>query len=288
MVSMNQLDTTRRAQVIRCLVGGNSIRSTARITGVAKNTVTKLLVEVGAACSEYQDRVMWDLPCERVQCDEIWAFVGCKQTNVTAEKAERMVCGEVWTWTGIDAETKLIPYWLIGQRDAIAARDFIEDLAGRLAKRVQLTTDGHNPYLTATDRASGEEIDYAQSVKIYGSDVEGQKRYSPARCVGTRTQEVVGDPDPKHISTRWAERSHFSARMGIRRFTRLTNAFSKKVENHAAAVALFFMYYNFARKHRTLGTTPAVRAGVADHIWSIEEIVFLVDRKAVAEGSGSN
>lgn len=258
------------------------------MTGVAKNTVAKLLVELGAACSEYQDRVMRNLPCQRVQCDEIWAFVGCKQKHVTPEKAQAGVCGDVWAWTSIDAETKLIPCWLIGQRDAIAARDFIEDRAGRLANRVQLTTDGHKPYLTAVDRMFGEEINHAQLVKIYGADVEGQKRYSPAQCIGTRTQTVVGDPDPRHISTSYVERSNLSIRMGTRRFTRLTNAFSKKVENHAAAVALFFMYYNFGRKHQTLGTTPAVKAGIADHVWSIEEIVALLDQKGVAAGSDSN
>jgi len=247
------------------------------MTGVAKNTVAKLLVELGAACAEYQDRVMRNLPCQRVQCDEIWAFVGCKQKNVTAEKAEQAVCSDIWTWTAIDADTKLIPCWLIGQRDAIAARDFIEDLASRLANRVQLTTDGHKPYLTAVDRAFGEEIDYAQLVKIYGADVEGQKRYSPAQCIGTCTQAMSGSPNPEHISTSYVERSNLSIRMGTRRFTRLTNAFSKKVENHVAAVAPFLMYYNFGRKHQTLGTTPAVKAGIADHIWSIDEIVALAD-----------
>lgn len=277
MVSMNRLDPTRRAQVVRCLVEGNSIRSTVRMTGVAKNTVVKLLVELGAACAEYQDRVMRNLPCQRVQCDEVWAFVGCKQRNVTSEKAQSGMCGDVWTWTAIDAETKLIPCWLIGQRDAIAARDFIEDLAGRLTNRVQLTTDGHKPYLMAVDRAFGEQIDYAQLVKIYGSDPEGQKRHSPAQCIGTRVTPIVGEPDPDHISTSYVERSNLSIRMGTRRFTRLTNALSKKIENHAAAVALFLMWYNFGRKHETLGTTPAVKAGITDHIWSIDEIVALAD-----------
>ena len=220
---------------------------------------------------------MRNLPCQRIQCDEIWAFVGCKQKNITVEKAQTGICGDVWTWTALDAETKLIPCWLIGQRDPIAARDFIEDLASRLANRVQLTTDGHKLYLTAVDKAFGEEIDYAQFVKIYGEDVEGQKRYSPAQCIGTRTQAVVGDPDPKHISTSFVERSNLSIRMGTRRFTGLTNAFSKKIENHAAAVALFFMYYNFGRKHQTLGTTPAVKAGITDHVWNIEEIFALAD-----------
>jgi IS1 family transposase len=288
MVSMNRLDADRRAQVIRCLVEGNSIRSTVRMVGVAKNTVAKLLVELGAACSEYQGRVMRNLPCQRIQCDEIWAFVGCKQKQVRPEKLEQGICGDVWTWTAIDAETKLIPCWLIGQRDVIAARDFIDDLASRLALRVQLTTDGHKPYLTAVDRAFGEEIDYAQLVKIYGADVEGQKRYSPAQCIGTRNQTVIGDPDPEYISTSYVERSNLSIRTGTRRFTRLTNAFSKKVENHAAAVALFFMYYNFGRKHQTLGTTPAVKSGIADHIWSIEEIVGLLDQRAVATRPVSN
>ncbi len=288
MVSMNRLDPVRRAQVVRCLVEGNSIRSTVRLTGVAKNTVAKLLVELGAACSEYQDRVMRNLPCQRVQCDEIWAFVGCKQKHVTPKKAQAGVCGDVWTWTAIDADSKLIPCWLIGQRDFIAARDFIEDLAGRLANRVQLTTDGHKPYLTAVDRAFGEEIDYAMLVKIYGTDPEGEKRYSPAQCIGARVAPIIGEPDPKHISTSYVERSNLSIRMGTRRFTRLTNAFSKKVENHAAAVALFFMYYNFGRKHQTLGTTPAVAAGIADHIWGIDEIVGLLDERTNAAGSTSN
>jgi len=277
MVSMDRLDPTRRAQVVRCLVEGNSIRSTVRMTGIAKNTVVKLLVELGAACSEYQGRVMRNLPCRRIQCDEVWAFVACKQKNVTPEKAQAGVCGDIWTWTALDAETKLIPCWLIGQRDATAARDFIEDLASRLANRVQLTTDGHKPYLMAVDRAFGEQIDYAQLVKIYGSEPEGQKRYSPAQCIGTRVAPIVGEPDPEHISTSYIERSNLPIRMGTRRFTRLTNAFSKKIENHAAAVALFFMYSNFGRKHQTLGTTPAVKTGITDHIWSINEIVALAD-----------
>lgn len=289
MVSMNQLTVARRSQLVAALIEGNSIRSTVRMTGVAKNTVVKLLVELGAACSGYQDQVMRNLPCHRIQCDEIWAFVGCKQKNVTPEKAEAGVCGDVWTWTAIDAQTKLIPCWLIGQRDAIAARDFIEDLASRLASRVQLTTDSHKPYLTAVDRAFGEEIDYAQLVKIYGADVEGQKRYSPAQCIGTRVAPISGDPDPTHISTSHVERSNLSIRMGTRRFTRLmTNAFSKKIENHAAGVGLFFMYYNFGRKHQTLGTTPAVKIGIADHVWSIEEIIGLLDRQAVTAGPDSN
>jgi len=274
--------------VIRSLVEGSSVNSTVRMTGASKNTILKLVVEIGSACSEYQDRVMRNLPCQQVQCDEVWAFVGCKEKNVTPEKAQGGICGDVWTWTAIDAQTKLIPCWLIGQRDAIAVRDFIEDLASRLASRVQLRTDGHKPYLTAVDRAFGDEIDYAQLVKIYGAGVEGQKRYSPAQCIGTRVEPIIGEPDPMDISTSYVERSNLSIRMGTRRFTRLTNAFSKKIENHCAAVALYMMFYNFGRKHLTLGTTPAVKAGLTDDIWTIEEIVTLLEARENLVAAKSN
>ncbi len=201
--------------------------------------------------------------------------------------AER-IAGDVWTWTAIDAETKLVPCWFIGQRDAIAASEFISDLAGRLSHRVQLTSDGHKVYLGAVLDSFGENIDYAQLVKIYGADVEGQKRYSPAQCIGTRTEPLIGDPDPKHISTSYVERQNLTMRMGMRRFTRLTNGFSKKIENHAAAIALHFMYYNFCRKHQTLKTTPAVAAGITDHVWSVDEIVALIDERAAAAVGNSN
>jgi len=285
---MNRLDGSRRAQVVRRLLEGNSINSTVRMTGASKNTVLKLLVELGSACSAFLDEKMRNLLCQRVQCDEVRAFVGCKQKNVTPEKAQFGVCGDVWTWTAIDAETKLIPCWFIGQRDAIAVRDFIEDLASPLANRVQLTTDGHKPYLTAVDRAFGEEIDYAQLVKIYGADVEGQKRYSPAQCIGTRVEPIIGEPYPTHISTSYVERSNLSIWMGTRRFTRLTNAFSKKIENHCAAVALYMMFYNFGRKHLTLGTTPAVKAGLTDHIWTVEEIIGLLEAREEVAVAKSN
>jgi IS1 family transposase len=278
LVSMNRLDIATRAQVVRCLVEGNSIRRTVRLTGVAKNTVAKLLVEIGAACADYQDKVLRDLNCRRMQCDEIWSFVYAKQKNTKPEMYENGgYAGDVWTWTAIDADTKLIPCWMIGQRDAIAARDFMEDLSGRLANRVQLTTDGHKAYLTAVDRAFGNDIDYSMLVKIYGADVEGQKRYSPAECIGCEKKAIKRDPDPNHVSTTYVERANLSMRMGMRRFTRLTNVFSKKVDNHAAALALYFMYYNFGRKHMTLKQTPAMAAGIADHIWSVEEIVSLLD-----------
>src|ERR1017187_8450195 len=273
--NMNRMNTERRAQVIRCLVEGCSINSTVRMTGAAKHTVLKLLVELGGACSDFLNETMVDLHCERIQVDEIWQFVGCKQKNVTMKKIERDgICGDVWTWTAIDADTKLIPCFVIGQRDPIAARDFMTDLAGRLANRVQLTSDGLNLYRKAVDSAFGENIDFAQLVKIYGEiDTEGQRRYSPATCIGCESHTVTGNPDPDHISTSYVERSNLTMRMGMRRFTRLTNGFSKKIENHAAQIAIFMVVYNFQRKHMTLGTTPAVKAGIADHLWSIEEII---------------
>lgn len=274
---MNRLDPVRRAQVIACLVEGNSIRSTVRMTGVAKNTVVKLLVEVGAACAAYQDKVMVNLPCKRLQVDEIWSFVYSKQKNTTPAIAAKQVAGDVWTWTAIDADTKLIPCWMIGQRDAEAARDFMEDLAGRLASRVQLITDGLKAYLTAVDKAFGTDIDYAMLVKIYGDNPEDQKRYSPAECIGCKKQAITGSPDPAHINTAYAERQNLTMRMSMRRFTRLTNAFSKKIDNHAAALALYFMYYDFGRKHQTLKMTPAMAAGIATHQWSVADIIALTE-----------
>lgn len=281
MESMNRMDTARRAQVVRCLIEGCSVNSTVRMTGAAKHTVLKLLVELGAACSDFLNETMRNLPCERLQADEIWAFVGCKQKQVTNDTIDHFgICGDVWTWTVIDADTKLIPCFMVGQRDPATARDFVEDLAGRLAKRVQLTTDGLKLYVNSVDRAFGENIDYAMLVKIYGEmDTQGQRRYSPATCIGCERHAVTGDPDPDHISTSHVERSNLTLRMGMRRFTRLTNGFSKKIDNHAAQIAIFMTVYNFQRKHMTLGTTPAVKAGIADHIWSIEEIIGLLEAK---------
>jgi IS1 family transposase len=232
-------------------------------------------------CADFLNEAMVDLKCERIQVDEIWQFVGCKQKNATAEKVERDgICGDVWTWTAIDADTKLIPCWLIGQRDAMSAHDFMVDLAGRLTGRVQLTSDGLRFYRQAVKSAFGRDIDYAMLVKIYGEiDTEGQRRYSPATCIGCEVKNVVGDPDPDHISTSYIERHNLTVRMSNRRFTRLTNGFSKKVENHAAQIAIFMTVYNFQRKHMTLGTTPAVKAGIADHIWSIEEIIGLLESR---------
>lgn len=264
--------------VIRCLVEGNSIRATTRLTGVVKNTVVNLLVDAGAACSKFMDGAMRNLPCRRLQADEIWSFVYAKQKNVTPEIAASRIAGDVWTWLAIDADTKLVPCWMIGQRDGITARDFIDDLAGRLANRVQLTTDGLKVYVTAVDQAFGEEIDYAQLHKVYGENSEGQKRYSPAVCIGCTKQNVTGDPDPKHVSTGYIERQNLNMRMGMRRFTRLTNPFSKKVENLAATVALYYTFYNFCRVHQTLKTTPAMAAGIANHVWGVDEMIELLTK----------
>ncbi len=278
---MNRLSTEQRTAVVRCLVEGNSIRATVRLTGAAKNTVTKLLVDLGAACSEYQDRVLRDLPCRRIQADEIWSFCNAKARNVPEAHRGEFGWGDVWTWTAIDADTKLVPSWLVGGRSGADAIALMDDLRGRLANRVQLTTDGHHPYLEAVEGAFGGNIDYAMLVKLYGTDPEADTRYSPAKCLGVKVEEIAGNPDPAHISTSYVERQNLTMRMGMRRFTRLTNAFSRKVENLAAAVSLHFMYYNFARPHKTLANpyprTPAMAAGVADHVWKIEQIVDLLD-----------
>jgi IS1 family transposase len=272
MVSMNRLSAEQRRQVIASLVEGNSIRATVRMTGVTKNTITKLLVDMGTVCSIHQDRLMRNLPCERVQCDEIWAFVGAKQKNVP--EAKRHEWGDVWTWVAIDADTKLVPTYRVGPRDLQEAQLFMRDVASRLAHRVQLTTDGHSPYFTAVKGAFAGDVDYAQLIKIYAPS---EQRYSPGECLGTERRIVTGEPNPNHISTSYVERQNLTMRMSMRRFTRLTNAFSKKAENLAAAVSLHFAYYNMCRVHQTLGTTPAVAAGVADHVWTLTELIGLLE-----------
>jgi len=258
-----------------------SIRATVRVTGAAKNTVTKLLVDLGQACSEYQDRALRDLPCKRLEFDEIWSFCYSKAKNVPEEHQGEFGYGDVWTWVALDADTKLVPSWYVGSRDTEDAITFVSDVASRVKGHVQLTTDGHAPYLEAVDYAFGPEIDYAVLQKIYGNDPQSQKRYSCADCVGSETKVVSGNPDPKHVSTSYIERQNLTMRMSMRRFTRLTNAFSKKAENLAAAVSLHFMYYNFARAHKSLANpyprTPAMAAGVADHVWTLEEIAGLLD-----------
>lgn len=277
MVSMNRLSTEIRVQVVASLVEGNSIRATCRMTGVAKNTVVKLLTELGEACQWYQDEHLRNLPCKRVQCDEVWSFCYSKDKNVPEQHKGEFGYGDVWTWTALCADTKLVPCWLVGRHTGADARAFISDLSDRLANRVQLTTDGYRAYLGAVEEAFGADIDYAILDKMYGPEPEGERRYSCADCVGTKRRIVMGKPNPKDISTSYIERQNLTMRMGMRRFTRLTNAFSKKVENLMHAVSLHFMYYNFARVHKSIGTSPAKAAGVADHVWSLHEIVALLD-----------
>jgi len=271
---MNRLTSEQRAKVISCLIEGNSVRSTVRITGVSKKTVMRLVFEVGTFCAEYQDRVFRNLNCERMQVDECWSYCYCKDKNVTPIIAARNPgAGDAWLWAAIDADTKLVPCWLIGQRDPNTARDFIEDLATRLNNRIQLTSDGLKLYVKAVDKAFAGEIDYAQLVKIYGIPNDGEKRYSPAKCLGCESHAVTGNPDPKHISTSYVERHNLSVRMTVRRFTRLTNAFSKKIENHAAAVALGYFAYNFIKIHRTVRVAPAMAAGVTNRLWEVTDLV---------------
>jgi IS1 family transposase len=241
------------------------------------NTVTKLLVDAGQACSEYQDGALRNLPYKRVQVDEIWAFVYAKAKNAPDDMKAAGTAGDIWTWTAICADTKLVPSWMVGNRDGETAKLFISDLAGRLANRVQLTSDGNNSYLEAVEGAFGSDVDYAQLIKIYGEAPEGQRRYSPAECSGIKKTPITGNPAESEISTSYVERQNLTMRMGMRRFTRLTNGFSKKVENHAHMVALHFMHYNFARIHKTLRVAPAMAAGVSERLWSVEDIVKLAD-----------
>lgn len=280
---MNRLSPEKRAQVVRCLVEGNSIRATVRVTGVAKNTVTKLLVDLGTACSTHMDRSMRDLNCKTLQVDEIWAFVGAKQRNVSPEK-EAEGWGDVWTWVALDADTKLVPSYRVGPRDLQEARRFLHDLAGRLTGRVQITTDGYNLYNNTVTEAFDGNVDYAQLIKVYGNapETDGARRYSPGVCIGSERNVISGTPNRAEISTSYVERQNLTMRMSMRRFTRLTNAFSKKVENLAAAVSLHFCHYNYCRVHKSLGTTPAVAAGVADHVWTVDELVALLE---AAEGT---
>lgn len=269
---MKRLTREKQAQVVSALIEGCSIRATSRMFGVSKDTVLKLQVEAGYASADYMDRIFHGLSCKRVQCDEVWAFCYAKAKNVPAKMQGKFGVGDVWTWTAIDADTKLIPSFTVGDRSTSTARILIEDLAGRLKSRIQLTTDGHHAYLEAVEGAFGCDIDYAMLIKTYESSQE-ETRYSPAVCTSCESKAIMGRPNPKHISTSFIERSNLSVRMGIRRFTRLTNAFSKKVENHAAAFALFLMHYNFCRMHQTLRVTPAMESGLTDHIWSVKEML---------------
>jgi IS1 family transposase len=278
MVSMNRLTTEKRAQVIGALVEGNSISATVRMTGVAKNTVAKLLADLGDACSAYMDANLRNLPCQRIQCDEIWAFVGMKQKNVPQELKGEFGIGDVWTWVALDADTKLVPSYYVGLRDSSDAYRFLGDLAGRLQNRVQLTTDSWRAYLSAVRTTFGDDVDYAQIHKIFGPDPQAERRYSPPICTGITGRIISGDPDPEHVSTSYVERQNLTMRMGMRRFTRLTNGFSRKVENLTAAVSIHFFHYNYCRPHTTLnGQTPAMAAGVTDHRWTLPETIALLD-----------
>jgi IS1 family transposase len=274
---MNKLDRETRARVLHLLCEGSSLRAVTRLTGVSKKAVSRLMVDAGQAAAWYQDRVFRNLNCKRIQVDEIWAFVYAKQKNVALAKKAPANAGDVWTWTAIDADTKLIPSWFVGGRDSDAAIIFMDDLASRLANRVQLTSDGHKAYLEAVEGAFGADVDYAQLVKLYGESPDAEKRYSPAVCIGAHKTRIEGNPDPKHVSTSYAERQNLNVRMHTRRFTRLTNAFSKKIENHAHSVALFAMYYNFVRIHQKLRTTPAMAAGVSKRLWEIGDIVDVLE-----------
>jgi len=274
--SMNKLSREKQARIVSCLVEGNSLRATTRICDVSINTVTKLLVELGSACADYQDLTLVNLKCKRIQCDEIWSFCYAKAKNVPADKRGQFGYGDIWTWVAIDADTKLVPSFMVGNRDLRTARIFIDDLRDRLANRIQLTTDGLKVYLDAVEGAFGSDIDYGVLIKMYESTQE-ETRYSPAVCVSAEAKVIQGKPDMRHVSTSYVERQNLTMRMQMRRFTRLTNGFSKKVENHAYHVALHYMHYNFCRIHKSLRVTPAMEAGVSDHVWTVEQLISLLD-----------
>lgn len=277
---MNRLSLEKRAQVISALVEGNSIRATCRMTDTAKGTVTRLLRDVGKACIEYQNEHLKNLTCKTLQCDEIWSFVYAKAKNVPEEHNGEFGYGDVWTFTAIDADTKLVPCWLVGLRNVECAYEFINDVKSRLSNRVQITTDGHKMYAEAVEQVFGADVDYAMLVKFYGQEPEQEKRYSPAKCTGAEKHRVMGNPDIKAVSTSYVERQNLTMRMSMRRFTRLTNGFSKKVEYLGYHVALHFMFYNFARPHKTLANpyprTPAMAAGITDRVWIVEDILSLL------------
>jgi IS1 family transposase len=270
---MNKLPTEKRAQALQMMAEGISLRAMTRLTGISRTTLIKLLEDAGQAFSEYMDRTLVNLPCKRLQLDEAWGFCYAKQKNVATAKAAPEGAGDIWTWVALDADTKLVASFYVGARDGAAALDFVSDLAPRLASRVQITSDGHKAYVEAIEENFGGDVDYAQLVKIYGAAPEGQRRYSPAICTGAVKHKVEGNPDPKHVSTSFVERQNLNIRMGNRRMTRLTNAFSKKAENHAHMMAIYFMHYNFVRLHQTLKVAPAMAAGVTSKLWEMSDMV---------------
>lgn len=282
---MNKLPAAKRAQILSMLCEGSSMRSVSRIADVSINTVAKLLADAGEACAAFHDEAVRNVHAKRVQCDEIWSFTHCKQRNVATAKAAPEEAGDIWTWTALEADSKLIVSFLVGGRDAGYARAFMEDVASRLASRVQLTTDGHKAYLDAVDAAFGIDVDYAMLVKLYGEAPHPPGRYSPAQCIGARKEQVQGRPDPKHVSTSYVERQNLTMRMSMRRFTRLTNAFSKKAQAHYHMVALYAVWYNFARMHKTLRCSPAMAANLSKTLWSMEDVVALIDARAKAPQS---
>jgi IS1 family transposase len=273
---MNRLDSETRAKVIHCLIEGCSIRATVRMTGVAKKSVMRLLVEVGVVCEQFQDRVFHNLSCRRLQLDEMWTWIYCKAKNRTEEIARKNPeAGDIWLWVAVDADTKLVPSWRLGQRDLASATDFANDLAKRIRGRVQITTDALTTYLTVIENAFGGECDFAQLHKVFRAPLENETRYSPAKCIGTQMRVINGRPDSRYISTSFVERQNWTIRTNLRRYTRLSNGFSRKLENHAAAVALNYFAYNFVKIHQTLRTSPAMAAGVTDRLWSVEDLVML-------------
>ena len=277
---MNKLPLEKRVQILSMLCEGSSMRSISRVMGVSFNTVDKLLQDAGAACVAFHDETVRGVQAERVQCDEIWSFCYAKAKNLPSAKNAPFGAGDIWTWTALDADSKLIVSWLVGGRDAEYAKEFMQDVASRLANRVQLTTDGFKPYLQAVEGAFGVDVDFAQLVKLYGKAPDAEKRYSPPVCVGAKKETFNGSPDKRHISTSYVERQNLTMRISMRRFTRLTNAFSKRIINHYHALALYFVWYNFVRIHKTLRTTPAMAAGVTGRLWGMEDIVALIDAEA--------
>jgi IS1 family transposase len=280
---MNRLSSADRTLIVSALVEGMGINATTRMTGISKPTILKLLADLGKVCLAYHDEHVRGLRCQRIQCDEIWSFVGAKQKNVSEEKmAEGW--GDAWTWTALDADSKLMVSYFVGQRGAWWAKKFMEDVASRLTTRLQITTDGHRAYVEAIEGVFGMDVDYAMLIKLYGNPVSPDTRYSPGEVIGTETVVVTGNPDLKHVSTSYVERQNLTMRMSMRRFTRLTNAHSEKLANHEAAIALHYMHYNFCRIHQTLRVTPAMEAGIANHVWSVEELVNMLEVKSVLDG----